>query len=139
MRFINFCNTEIFGIDWAVTERQVALQAMHRLKLRPAAVTSSGWGTDVTGEDKRSVRASLNRKCDMRTVWWKLYSRVYLAAVSGADLEHAMYAFHHMHHTLTLGWLSYVLSVRHTTVDIKRRGLLAAVVNLASGKNSFTR
>ena len=74
----------------------------------------------------------------MRTAWWKLYSCVYLAVVPGADLEHAMYAFHRMHHTLTLGWLSYVLSVRHTTVDIKRRGLLVAVINPVSEKNSHT-
>jgi len=138
MRFMNFGNNEIFRMDWAVTERHTALQAMHRLKLPPAAVASSSWGTDVTRKDKRSVHASLNRKCDMRTAWWKLYSCVYLAVVPGADLEHAMYAFHRMHHTLTLGWLSYVLSVRHTTVDIKRRGLLVAVINPVSEKNSHT-
>jgi hypothetical protein len=138
MQFTNFGNTEIFGMDWAMTDRQTALQAMHHPKLRPATVASSGWGTDVTGEDKRSVRASLNRKCDMRTAWWKLYSRAYVAVVFGADLEQTMYAFHRMHHTFTLGWLSYVLSVRHTTADIKRRGLLAAAINAASGKNSYT-
>lgn len=137
MRFMSFGNTEIFGMDWAETDRHAALQALHRLKLRPTAVASSGWGADVTGDDKRSVHASLNRKGDMRTMWWKLYSRVYVAVVPGANLERTMYAFHRMHHACTLGWLSYVVSVRQTSADIKRFGLLAAMTNSVSGKNSF--
>jgi hypothetical protein len=38
-----------------------------------------------------------------------------------------MYSFHRVHHTVTLGWLSYVASVTTTTGDIKQQGLAAAV------------
>jgi hypothetical protein len=31
-----------------------------------------------------------------------------------------------MHHAVTLGWLSYVVSVTETAADIKQRGLVAA-------------
>ena len=136
MRLNKLTNTEIFGKDYAAADRQAALRSMHRQKLRPAGAASSGWGTDVAGSDKRSVHASLKGKGDLRTAWWNLYSRVYLAVVPGADLERAMYSFHKVHHALTLGWLSYLVSVRQTTIDIKQRGLVAAVRTAAAGDNS---
>lgn len=100
---------------------------MHRVKVRPAAAVSSGWGTDVAGKDKRSVHAWLNGKGDLRATWWNLYSRVYMAVAPRADLERAMFSFHRVHHAVTLGWLSYVVSVRKTTGNIKQHGLPAAV------------
>jgi hypothetical protein len=139
MRIKNFDNTGIAGMDWAAADRQAALRSMHRVKLRPAPAVSSGWGTDVAGRDKRSVHASLNGKGDMRAAWWNVFSRVYVAVVPGADLERAMYAFHRMHHAVTLGWLSYLVSVSETTVELKRRGLLAAVRTAAAGPGSHAR
>lgn len=139
MRIKNFGNTEIAGMDWAAADRQAALRSMHRVKLRPAPAVSSGWGTDVAGSDKRSVHASLHGKGDMRAAWWNVFSRVYVAVVPGADLERAMYAFHRMHHAVTLGWLSYLVSVSETTVDMKQRGLLAAVRTAAAGHGSHVR
>jgi hypothetical protein len=136
MRIKNFGNTEIAGIDWAAADRQAALRSMHRAKLRPATAISSGWGMDVAGRDKRSVHASLHGKGDMRTAWWKVFSCVYVAVVPGADLERAMYAFHHMHCAVTLGRLSYLVSVSETTVELKQRGLLAAVRTAAAGSGS---
>lgn len=127
MRIKNFGITAVSGADFAASDRQAALRVMHGSKVRPASAVSSGWGTDVAGSDKRSVHAWLNGKGDLRAAWWNLYSKVYLALVSGADLERAMYTFHRMHHTVTLGWLSYVLAVDKTTSDIKERGILAAV------------
>lgn len=139
MRIKKFGNTEISGMDWAAADRQAALRSMHRVKLRPAPAVSGGWGTDVAGRDKRSVHASLNGKGDMRTAWWNVFSRVYVAVVPGADLERAMYAFHRMHHAVTLGWLSYLVSVNETTVEMKQRGLLAALRTAAAGPGSHAR
>ena len=127
MRFNNLSNTSVSGVDFAAGDRQAALRAMHRVKVRPASTVSSGWGTDVAGKDKRSVHASLNGKGDLRAAWWNFYSRIYMAVVPGADLERAMYSYHRMHHAVTLGWLSYVVSVGKTTNDIKDKGLVAAV------------
>ena len=139
MRIKNFGNTEIAGMDWAAAERQAALRSMHRVKLRPAPAESSGWSTDVAGRDKRSVHAYLHGKGDMRAAWWNVFSRVYVAVVPGADLERAMFAYHRMHHAVTLGWLSYVVSVSEATVELKQRGLLTAVRIAAAGPRSHVR
>lgn len=136
MRIKNIGNTDIAGMDWAAADRQIALRSMHRVKLRPVPTVSSGWGTDVAGRDKRSVHAWLKGKGDMRAAWWNLFSRVYKALVPGADLERAMYAFHSMHHAVTLGWLSYQLSVSDTAAQLKQRGLLAALRTAAAGPSS---
>lgn len=133
MRVNQIVDTKIVGIDWAMRERQAMLRGLHRAKVRavgPAA--TSGWGTDVAGSDPRSVHASLHGKGDLRARWWNLYSRVYLAVVPGANVERAMYSFHRVHHTLTLGWLGYLLSVRTMTRDIQQRGVLAAVKKAAT-------
>ncbi len=126
MRFDNFGNTSVSGVDFAAGDRQAALRAMHRVKVRPASAVSSGWGTDVAGKDKRSAHASLNGKGDLRAAWWDLYSRVYMAVVPGANLERAMYSFHCIHHAVTLGWLSYLMAVADTAADVKQDGFLSA-------------
>jgi hypothetical protein len=104
MQPIQVENTMLVGADWAEPDRKNALRALHRSKLRRAAVFS-GWGTDVAGSDRRSVHASLQGKGDLRTAWRNLYSRLFMAVVPGADLERSMYSFHCTHHTITLSWL----------------------------------
>jgi hypothetical protein len=132
MRANKIVDTQTVGTDWAVRERHAMLRGLHRVKVRPVAAATSGWGTDVAGSDPRSVHASLHGKGDLRATWWNLYSRAYLALVPGANVERAMYAFHRMHHTLTLGWLGYLVSVRTMTRDIQQRGVLAAVKTAAT-------
>lgn len=132
----SFGNSDITSIDWAERERKAALRSMKCTRLRKAGTTSSGWGIDVARRDARSVGAWLDGRGDMRAAWWNFYSRVYLAVVPGADLERTMHSFHRMHHTLTRAWLSYLVSVRHTMVEIKERGLLAALRTAASDTGS---
>lgn len=112
MKNNNFGNTQITCINWAASERQCALRAMHRAKVRPAAAVTSGWGTEVVGCDRQSVRAWLNGKGDARTAWWKLYSRVYMAVVPRADREQSTYAFGGQHHAATLVRMSYRIAIR---------------------------
>jgi hypothetical protein len=127
MQLNKFDNANIIGMDFATRERQSALAVLHRVRLRPATASSSIWGIDVAGSDRRSVHAWLKGKGDLRTSWWNLYSRVYLVMVPDADLECAMYSFHRMHHTITLSSLGYILGVRMMRRDIQRRGVLVAV------------
>lgn len=134
MRIENTTNYQISGTDFAAGERQAALRAMNRSRLRPAPAGSSGWGEDVATKDRRSVHAWLCGKGDLRGAWWNMYSRVYLAVVPGADLERAMYSFHRIHHAVTLGWLSYLMSVRKTSADIRHVGLVGAVRAAAAEK-----
>ena len=122
-----FAPVPAVGADWAAHDRRAALRGLHRAKVRPAAAVSSGWGTDVAGSDRRSVHAWLRGKGDLRGAWWNLYSRAYLFLVPRADLERTMYAFHRMHHAITLGWLGYLSAVGDMRDDIEHRGVLAAV------------
>ena len=131
-------NTDIITHDWAQHDRVALLRSLHATPAPRAATATSGWGTDAAGDDRRSVRAYLRGKGDLRAIWWNLYSALYTAIVPGATLDRAMYSFHRLHHAVTLGWLSYVVSVGKTTADIKQQGLLAAVraavVDGASGQ-----
>jgi hypothetical protein len=123
-----YTNADIANIDWAKRDRSTFLRSLHSGRaLRAPAVKSSGWGTDVTGNDPRSVRAFLAGKDDLRTTWWNLFSAIYLKLMPGATLEWAMYAFHSFHHKLTLSRLGFFISVAQTAADIERKGLFAAV------------
>ncbi len=132
MKNTNVSNSEIFAMDWAATERRSMLRTLNsgpRPRGFPAGY-SSGWGIDVAGTDKRSVKAMLMGKGDLRSTWWKLFSRSYVALVGGGSaLENAMYAFHKAHHAATLFRLHYTMSVRRAAADIKARGVVIAIQN----------
>jgi hypothetical protein len=132
MQLMENTSTQVRDTDWATRERQTALRSMHCGRVQPKRTPSSGWGTDVAGSDRRSVRASLEGRGDFRSAWWSLYCRMYFAAVPGADLERVMFSYHRMHHVLTLTWLGYLVSVRSTARDIRTDGIVAAVKNAVS-------
>ena len=137
MNKTNFGNSEIFAMDWAAADRRSMLRTLNSgPRPRAAAVGySSGCGVDVAGTDKRSVKAMLMGKGDLRSTWWTMFSRVYVALVRGATVEHAMYAFHKMHHAVTLFHMTYAQSVRLMAGDIKTRGLLVALQNAGGNVN----
>lgn len=123
-------NADITQHDWAQRDRATLLRSLHVGRApRMPVIAASGVGTDVTGNDPRSVRAYLAGKGDARTAWWNLFSKVYVALVRGATLEHAMYAFHRLHHSLTLARLGFAQSVAQTAADIEQKGFLAAAHN----------
>lgn len=138
MPFSKSANAPVVGADWAARERQAALRTLHRAKVRPASTVSSGWGTDVAGSDRRSVHAWLRGKGDLRSAWWNFYSRAYLAVVPGASLERAMYSFHKMHHTFTLGWLGYLAGVREMRSDIETNGVMSALKTVVATEGYST-
>ena len=120
-------NADINQHDWAHRDRAALLRSLHAGRApRAPAAASSDWGADVSGSDPRSVHAYLAGKGDLRTTWWNLFSAVYVAAVPGATLEHAMHSFHRFHHALTFSRLGFALSVSQTAADIEKNGVLAA-------------
>jgi len=122
-------NANITQHDWAQRDRAIFLRSLHAGPAPRVPAASSGWGTDVTGNDPRSVRAYLAGKGDARTAWWNLFSKVYMAVVRGATLEHAMYAYHLVHHSITLARLGFANSVAQTAADIEQKGVVAAAHN----------
>lgn len=66
----NSDNADINQHDWARRNRATLLRSLHAGRApRGPAAASSGWGTDVTGNDPRSVRAYLAGKGDRCTTW----------------------------------------------------------------------
>jgi len=124
-------NAHITQHDWAQVNRAALLRSLHagREPQVPVAA-SSGWGSNVSGNDPRSVRACLASKGDLRAKWWRVYSALYMAAVPGATLERAMYAFHRLHHALSLSKIAFVHSVVDTPDDVEQKGVLAAIRDL---------
>ncbi len=125
-----FTNGDVMRHDWAQCHRASLLRTLHAGYMPRIPAVSSGWGTDVTGNDPRSVRAYLAGKGDLRTTWWTLYSAVYMTVVPVASLECAIYSFHHLHHALTLSKLAFAYSAATAASDIEQKGILAAVRNL---------
>jgi hypothetical protein len=125
-------NADILQHDWARHDRATLLHSLHvgRSPRTPAA-SSSGWGADVAGTDRRSVHAYLSGKGDLRTTWWSMYCAAYMVVVPGATLERAMFSFHRLHHALTLARLGFAHSVAQTAADIEQRGMLVAARNSA--------
>lgn len=124
-------NAHITQHDWAQVNRAALLRFLHAdRELQVPVAASSGWGSNVNGNDPRSVRAYLTGKVDLHANWWRVYSTVYIAAVPGATLERAMYAFHRLHHALSMSKIAFVHSVVDTADDVEQKGLLAAIHDL---------
>jgi len=113
MRNEQITNENLWTTDFAGAERRNALAKIQR-QFKPKAAqqraSSAGhgvWMTNVSGNDKRSVKASLAGRGDMRAAWWNFSSYV-LQKVNKYSLEHAMYDFHRGHH----GVYFFVLETR---------------------------
>lgn len=125
-----FTNGDVMQHGWAQCHRAGLLRTLHAGHMPRIPAVSRGWGTDVTGNDPRSVRVYLAAEGDLRNTWWSLYSAVYMTVGPVASLERAIYSFHHLHHALTLSKLAFAYSAATTAADIEQKGILAAVRNL---------
>lgn len=132
MRNEQITNKNLREFDGAQRYRAAALRVMHSSRVEARTVAaSSGWGTDVAGSDRRSVRAYLDGKRSVRQLWWSVFSWGYLKLFRGATLERAMYAFHRMHHGLTILNLQFAVDVAETAAVIQHDGILAAARHAA--------
>lgn len=127
----NLTNDEIFTRDWAADDRQRFLRANRAQpqQKKPRTASHLICGTDVSGSDRRSVKAYLSGRGDFRTAWWLMFARVYSLALPHRGLEHAMYTFHSVHHRVTLAVAEFVRLRRGVERDIQSGGVLAALKN----------
>lgn len=71
-------NSNLRDMDWAGDERRAALKKMGRMKVQPSVSLVCGvparsvWMSDVSGADRRSVKASLAGRGDLRVFWWNV-------------------------------------------------------------------
>ena len=101
-------NQSIFSIDWAAKDRAKMLRSIpapepikHRF-LAPGLSTKGLCGQDISILDRRSVKAQLSDRGDLRASWWNLYSAVYRWLRPWSMLEERMYSFHKRHQGITL-------------------------------------
>jgi hypothetical protein len=100
-------NTNAVGQDWASSNRLRFLRSVAAGKApKPAYIAGINaqnvWGADVSGNDPRSVKASLAGRGDLRAFWWSLNQRLHNAIVPRSTLQDAMYQFHRRHGNITL-------------------------------------
>lgn len=107
MRTNSITNDTIWTTDFTADQRCAALRSIPAMKakkernLAPGLSARGVWGQDVSAMDRRSVKASLAGRGDLRGCWWNVCSAVLRKLYKGS-LEHAMYNFHRAHHALTL-------------------------------------
>lgn len=94
--------------DWSAGDRAKFLRSIPAPKRHKDAFIAPGLsvrglcGTDVSGMDRRSVKAQLAGRGDFRASWWALNHKVHQFFKPGASLEEVMYSFHKRHHAVTL-------------------------------------
>jgi hypothetical protein len=126
-------NTNLMRTDFAAADRQKFLQLppcrvrSKRTDLAPGLPARGIWMTDVSAMDRRSVKAQLAGRAGWRVTWWAWNCRLHALLRPQASLEQTMYAFHKLHHTLTLGWLQYQQEYRAIVLATRYHGPLAGL------------
>lgn len=119
----NVENKSLIGMDFSYTDRQKLLKKSFT---GAPLVKSNVWMNDVSGTDRRSIKAQLAGTINARVIWWNTFSKVHQAVSKSGTLEAAMYDFHRMHHALTLFGLKFCRDLKNLTVSIKTDGLAKA-------------
>lgn len=124
-------NENVFTIDFARADRQMAIKAMSRgVKVKKAAARSASyWMVDVAGMDNRSVKAQLSGHRSLRAAWWNVFCGVYQAVSPKSSMEDVMFAFHKFHHSITLFIAESAHDYGKLVYAIKSEGLGKAAKN----------
>ncbi len=119
------------GEDFAGPQRRAFLKSIPHPKkprdfeIAPGVLASKVWGTDVSGCDRRSVKAQLRGCGDYRAAWWRFNSFMHRAF--GRSQEQGMYSFHKWHHAITLARLKFERDLDECRQAILKRGLIAGL------------
>lgn len=125
-------NDTLFSHDWAKSDRALMLNSITRkwpLKPKLCAARnsgSSGWMEDVSGSDDRSVKAQLAGRRSIRAVWWSFFRAMHQLQTGKPSLEQSMFAFHKMHHAVTLFSVEFLKDLVQLSEAIRNSGLAHA-------------
>lgn len=114
MKKIEITNENLFQIDWAAADRQKFLRSIpaervqKNKRIAPGIMCKGVLMQDVSGNDSRSVKAMLRGTGDLRVIWWKAFNVAAFVLNPRGTLESRMYAFHSMHHFVTLTRLEFM-------------------------------
>lgn len=127
-------NTGVFGMDWASSERAAFLRSIpaqiksaKELELAPGLPARGVLGVDVSAMDRRSVKAQLSGRGDLRSGWWNLNERIHHALRPMATTEEIMYAFHKRHHAVTIAFLTLLHDYLGVFQAFKTDGVAAGI------------
>lgn len=129
----HFTNKEIWSTDFASKERIVFLrsagiaQSTGRANQVRNISTASIWNADVTGMDRRAIKAQLMGRGDYRATWWNLNCLFHRFFYPNDTLEQIMVSFHRRHHALTLLRLELIHDYWRIYYAIREDGLVAGI------------
>ena len=124
-------NENIYQIDWSRNDRQRFLASFQKVKQRASRsqkemAMRNVCGTDVSGNDPRSVKAYLAGRGDHRVFWWKLNFGLHRLIKPSASLEKIMLGYHTRHYHLTCAVLDFLESYIALRKSIAAHGLVNA-------------
>jgi len=126
-------NETLMTTDFASAEKAKFLQSTRRNKRTKAVFIAPGlpahgvWMTDVSAMDRRSVKAQLAGRGDLRVAWWKLNCLLHRWFKPQASLEQMMYAFQSRHHAMTLARLELMLDYESINRAVRHGGAIAGI------------
>jgi hypothetical protein len=129
-------NETLWTTDFARAEKAKFLKSHSRKKqtkrsktnyVAPGVPAQSVWMTDVSGSDRRSVKAQLAGRGDYRVAWWEFNCLLHRLFNPRATLEQIMYAFHSRHHALTFKRLEAINDYRILYQEMRQHGNIAGL------------
>ena len=129
-------NETLWTTDFAQSEKAIFLQSQSRkhktkrsktIYVAPGIPAQSVWMTDVSGSDRRSVKAQLVGRGDYRVAWWEFNCLLHRLSNPRATLEQMMYPFHSRHHALTFTRLEVINDYRILYQAMRLQGHVAGL------------
>ena len=91
-------------------------------------IKNINWAKD----DPRSVKYQLDGKGSIRAAWWSLFGSIFHFFNPKATTEQVMFAFHSIHHRITLYFTRASLDARWLHKTIRNDGVGAALKGVAA-------
>lgn len=113
MKINNITNENIRGFDFESKNRQVFLDSIPQPKKKkdaevaPGVMASKVFGEDVSGADRRSIKAQLAGRGDYRAAWWDICCYLQQKLVRKKSLGHGMSRFQNACQNVTLSVCSH--------------------------------
>lgn len=138
MKLFNQAQGNLIGSDCSANDRAKFLRSIPKPKkqrdrvVAPGVMASKVWNEDVSGSDRRSVKAQLAGRGDLRPLWWKLNVFFHKLFNRSAPMEEVMYSFHKRHHQVTLARIEAGMDHREITNAIVNDGVAGGLKAVAA-------
>lgn len=129
MKNLNQLQGNLVGKDFSFADRARMLRSLSKPKkqrdrvVAPGVKASMVWNQDVSGSDRRSVKAQLAGRGDYRPLWWNLNVLVHRLFNRAATTEEIMYSFHKRHQGFTLQRLEAQMDFNELQADVAHNGI----------------